>query len=170
MAMVFQAAGGGSTCNVTPTAGGVECMYVLMTLLLNTGWTHWASSDGISVSTPSVGSNTPSTPNRIANFNSTPSTAGSLHNANAWYMLRDPAGKRLLGIMHTTTQNNNRGFRIKYVPPSSSHATQNVFTSGTTSQMPLFVDGSDNGSRYLGNTTISTFDDQFSSSPFRFSC
>jgi hypothetical protein len=157
MAMIFTD-GTNPTTNQTPSTTG-EAHYILMLLLLQAGWTHWASGDGTNASSPSIGSNTPATPNRIT-------SAAVMATNNAYFVLRDLEGKRLLGFQRTTSPT---VWRYKYVPATAAGAVQNVFTAGTGSVMPLFADASDTGSKYLAGNLASGVS-TIGSSGYRQSC
>lgn len=106
--------------NVAATSGD-QMIYLLLTTLLSAGWTVPSSSDGTTYN---------ATGNQLS---SSGSGAGGLGNSSAWFVVRDPAGRRELCVQRGTA---NTSFRVKY----SALAKFSDHSSAGATQVPLASD------------------------------
>jgi hypothetical protein len=147
--------------NQTP-ATFAYCMYDLMKVMNQAGWSIMAWSDGTTVHNTGTipgpyqqgaGSPDPVFPLTGAFPNTGAGGAGGLDNSRAWFVVRQPpgtgsaqpgnsvaapyGGNRMLVFQRTTSD--DLSWRIKYsVGPTSGHASQYQFASNATTTPSLF--------------------------------
>lgn len=124
--------------NSIPATGAVA-IYTLISTLIAAGWTKVADSDGTTYSSSGV------------QVTSGAAGTNGLGNANAWVVVRDPAGRREFCFQRTTT---NLLWRIKFSEaarfsvgsPSATRVPQGGVMaggSGVTDEIVLFGSGTD---------------------------
>lgn len=163
--------------NQTPTTYAY-CMYNLLNVMYNAGWSIMAWSDGLTVhntgTIPGPYKNGPGSPDPVfpltgAFSNTGAAGANGLDNAQSWFVMRQPpgtgsvtpgnalpgpyGGNRMISFQRGTAANDFQ-WRIKYsVGPTSGHASQYQFASDATHTPSLYSSATQDEFYVMGGGT-----------------